>query len=295
MLVAAPAKINLYLSVGRRRPDGYHDVETIVQALELHDTVRVERASSLQVTCEPDVGVPAGDNLAARAARALGDALGRAPGFAIDVRKTVPVGAGLGGGSADAAAALVALAHAWGVSAEDPAVASCAASLGADVPFFLGGGCALLRGRGDELVRRLPVPRLHVALVNPGVLMPTAAVYGALGGSAAPAGGSAEILAAIESGDPRRVAGSLHNGMTGAAVSLAPAIAEALAWVSERPGVLGSCMAGSGSTVFGVFRDAASAEAAALAARGRGWWAEATRTRNGGVELLEPGGPEESE
>jgi 4-diphosphocytidyl-2-C-methyl-D-erythritol kinase len=291
VIVTAPAKVNLYLAVGARRPDGYHDIETVMQALELHDTLRIEPAEAFDLTCEPGLGVPAEANLVARAARSLGEALGREPAFAMHLTKRIPAGAGLGGGSADAAAALAGLARLWDLPAGDPLLEECAAALGADVPFFLHGGCALMGGRGDKLVRRLPSSRLHLALVNPGVPIETRAAYAALDASPPPPPpGSDAMLAALDSGDPAVVAGTLYDAMTSAAVSLAPVVADALAWVSTCDGVLGTCMAGSGSTVFGVFGDASSADEAAAGALARGWWSAATRTLEGGVEVLEEKG-----
>ncbi|HEY3317793.1 MAG TPA: 4-(cytidine 5'-diphospho)-2-C-methyl-D-erythritol kinase [Coriobacteriia bacterium] len=296
LLVEAPAKVNLYLAVGERRSDGYHDVETVMQALELHDSVLLTPADTLRVTCEPDPGLPGDENLVARAARALGEAVGRDPAYAIRVRKRIPAGGGLGGGSADAAATLAGLAHAWALDARDPALVASAASVGADVPFFLAGGCALLRGRGDRLVKRLPDPRLHVALVNPGVPVSTAAAYAALDATPRPAApGAAGMVAALEAGDPQGIGRALFDDMTPAALGLAPVVADALALLRDRAGVLGACLSGSGSTVFGIFADALSAEEAARAGRGHGWWAEATRTRDGGVALQPAGHREESE
>jgi 4-diphosphocytidyl-2-C-methyl-D-erythritol kinase len=282
----APAKVNLYLAVGGVRPDGYHDVLTVMQALELHDTVELSPAEALSVACEPDPGVPAEENLAWRAAEALGAALGREPAFRIVVGKRIPAGAGLGGGSADAAAVLAGIARFWGVPREDRRLLSVAASLGADVPFFLEGGCALLDGRGDRLVRRLRVPRLRLALVNPLVPVPTAAAYAAFDAAPQPAPpGPGAMLSALDSGDPGLVAAALYDNLTPAATALVPEVADALALVEAAPGVLGACMAGSGSTVFGVFRDPAGAARTVAAARERGWWAEVSATRDGGAGI----------
>jgi 4-diphosphocytidyl-2-C-methyl-D-erythritol kinase len=283
--IAAPAKVNLYLAVGPRRADGYHELETVMQTLDLHDTVTLEPAPSLDVTCSPSLDLPGETNLAAVAARTLGGLLGRSPDVAIDVCKRIPAGGGLGGGSSDAAAVLRGLATLWGLSADDPRMRTAAAEVGADVPFFLIGGCALMAGRGDVLVRHLPSPSLHIALVNPGVPVPTAAAYAALD-EAPPvsAPGADALLEALDRRDPSAVGAALFDGMTAAAVGLVPAVSDALALVTRSAGVLGACMAGSGSTVFGVFSDASAAEAAAAAARERGWWGAATCTRSAGDE-----------
>lgn len=285
--LAAPAKVNLYLGVGARRDDGYHDVETVMQALELHDTVTLTPADALTVACEPDVGVPGERNLAARAATALAQRLGRPPAFAIHLTKRIPAGGGLGGGSSDAAAVLAGLALAWGLDADDPILAEVGSALGADVPFFLTGGCALMTGRGDELAARLPVVPMHIVVVNPGIPVPTADAYAVFDAApSAPSPGTAGILAALDSGDPAQVAGSLHDNLTGPVTGLVPAVADALAFVSGRDGVLGTCMSGSGSSVFGVFTDEDAAGRTAQQARDKGWWSVATRSRSGGVERV---------
>jgi 4-diphosphocytidyl-2-C-methyl-D-erythritol kinase len=175
----AHAKVNLFLAVGARRADGYHEVTTVLQALELTDGLVVDSAGvggEVSLTCTPDLGVADEENLAWRAA----DAWRRETGIGARVRleKRVPSGAGLGGGSADAAAVLAALGAAGDA---DPGLPlRLAAGLGADVPFFLGPGTALMGGRGDELLEVLPTPAIDIVLVNPGVPAPTSAVYALL-------------------------------------------------------------------------------------------------------------------
>ncbi|MDO8964956.1 MAG: 4-(cytidine 5'-diphospho)-2-C-methyl-D-erythritol kinase [Coriobacteriia bacterium] len=284
-MIDAPAKLNLYLAVGGRRPDGYHDVDTVLVSLELHDTVVVSAAPALSVVCTPDVGVPAEENLAYRAARALGEAVGRDPLVAIAIEKRIPSGAGLGGGSADAAAVIAALAALWDLAPDAPVLTRVAASLGADVPFLLRGGCALYAGRGDEYLRSLPVPDAHFVVVNPGVPVPTGAAYAAFDRMLRPAAPGVRFM-----GDALRIARTpaalgqaLFNNMTEASTGLVPEIREALVSVAAAEGCLGSAMAGSGSSVFGVFEDEAAALAAATAAAERGWWSTATRARAAGT------------
>jgi 4-diphosphocytidyl-2-C-methyl-D-erythritol kinase len=144
--VAAPAKVNLYLGVGPLMPDGYHAVDTVLHALELHDDVRVSAAPGFALSCHPDVGVPMADNLACRAAHALGEAFGRPVNAEVVLSKRIPHGAGLGGGSSDAAAVITGLARMWGVGPTDDRCVAAAATIGADVPFFLYGGAALMTG-----------------------------------------------------------------------------------------------------------------------------------------------------
>jgi 4-diphosphocytidyl-2-C-methyl-D-erythritol kinase len=285
--LSAPAKINLYLAVGALRHDGHHDVVTVMQALGLHDTVELETGRPFSVSCDPELGVPVERNLAAIAARSLGALIGREPSVAIKVVKRIPAAGGLGGGSADAAAVLFGLAHLWSLGADDPRVLQAARTVGADVAFFLGGGTALFSGRGDMFERRLPTPGLAVALLNPGVPISTAAAYAAFDGmpQTSPPGPAA-ILAALQSGAPDAVGAALYNNLTEPACGLAPEVAEALALLEGAEGVYGRGVAGSGSTVFGVFADDTAAEVACHVARARGWWARATRSSDCGISVL---------
>lgn len=283
--VEAPAKLNLYLGVGARRPDGYHDVETILVALDLADSVTVEPAAELSLVCEPDVGVPARENLAWRAAVAFADAVGREPACAVRIEKRIPAGAGLGGGSADAAAVIAALAKAWDVAPDAFVLEDVAARLGADVPFLLRGGCALYHGRGDRFVREITLPSAVFALVNPGVPVPTPAAYAAFDRMLRPSTPGARHV-----GDALRVdrtaaalGAAIFNNMTEASTGLVPEIREAISSVSAAPGCLGAAMAGSGSTVFGVFADEDGARGAVESAAARGWWAASARARSAGT------------
>lgn len=289
--LAAPAKINLYLAVGERLPDGYHEVTTVLAALDLADEITLAPAPVLSLTCEPALGIPARENLAFRAARDLGAALGCEPGVSIGLRKHIPHGAGLGGGSSDAAAILAGLATWWGLAPDDARVLAVARDLGADVTFFLYGGTALFDGRGDRFVRSLPHVELHLALVAPDEPVPTGAAYAAFDRQLrAPAPGSDAIADALRTGDAQVVAGALFNNMTESSAGLVTGVADALAWMASRPGVMGTAMAGSGSAVFGVCRDAVSARDVAQEARVRGWWSRAARTVDRGVQVDDEGG-----
>jgi len=284
MALSAPAKLNLYLAVGAPRPDGFHDVTTVLVALDLGDEVAVGPAPALSLKCEPEVGVRCDDNLAWRAALAMGEVFGRPPHFAIDVCKRVPAGAGLGGGSADAAAVIAALAARWDVPGDDPRLGEVAAALGADVAFPLHGGCALYEGRGETLSRRLDLPRAHFAIACGADRVSTADAYAAfdrLGGGAEP--GTGRLEAALAAGDPVALGAALYNNMTPAALELVPAIGDALGSMAAADGCLGSALCGSGSAVFGVFANAGHAAAAATHARERGLWAVAARPRPGGT------------
>jgi 4-diphosphocytidyl-2-C-methyl-D-erythritol kinase len=291
VLIAAHAKVNLFLAVGGRRQDGYHDVTTVMQALELHDDVGVSlRGGGITVECEPDLGVAPEHNLAYRAAECWLASCGADRGAHIALRKRIPVGAGLGGGSADAAAVLRALALLDGVEHHAGAsLAAHAAGLGADVPFFLGAGTQLLTGRGDELVEALPTPRLDIVLVNPGVPVETGAAYARFDRTLqVPPPSPDAMVAAIRSGTPSAIAAALYDNMTEPSTALVPDIGLTLRFLERSTGVLGAAMAGSGSTVFGVCADRAVAEACAAEALERGWWACATRTVSAGVDVADP-------
>ena len=181
MRLRAFAKINLDLRILGVRPDGYHDISTVFQAVSVHDTLTVDsRAGPLTVTCDDD-RVPVGEgNLAARAVRAMWrecDRPGGASGVRVHIEKRVPVAAGLGGGSADAAAVIMGLARLWDLPDSDPRLARAAASVGADVPFFLVGGTALGTGRGDVLVPLDDATPLDVVIVKPPFGVATVEAY----------------------------------------------------------------------------------------------------------------------
>ena len=289
IVVEAPAKVNLHLGVGGLRADGYHGVETVLQAVDLVDTVSLRVADQLSLDCRSCPDLPAERNLAWLAAEQMSERFGRTPGVAIALDKAIPAGAGLGGGSSDAAAVLVGLAALWDLDGTDPAVRNeiedAAASLGADVPFFLTGGTALFSGRGDVFVRSFDTPRLHLVLAKPPEPVPTAAAYAAFDRAPVPAASPDGLLAACQAGGADEIAHALANNLEAVASALVPKVADALAWVRGAEGVLGATVSGSGSAVFGVCRDAGSAERAAASAALRGWWAAATRSRSTGVAV----------
>ncbi|HEY5468750.1 MAG TPA: hypothetical protein VIK85_06625 [Coriobacteriia bacterium] len=280
----APAKLTLYLAVGQTRPDGYHALAVVFCALEDGDSVHVEPAPRLSLACEADVGVAEQDNLAWRAAVAMGDAFGRSPDFAVRIEKRIPAGGGLGGGSGDAAAVIASIAASWGVDRDDPRLEAAARTVGADVAFPLRGGCAVYAGRGDVLKRTLPVPPIHLAVVSAGEPVSTAAAYEAFDEQprlAVP--GPRSVTDALVFRDPAALGAALFNNMTATACSLAPSVAETLSFVQSAEACLGAAVAGSGSAVFGVFAEPETAQAAAQAAAARGWWSLATRPRARGT------------
>jgi 4-diphosphocytidyl-2-C-methyl-D-erythritol kinase len=287
--VRVPAKINLQLSVGPPRADGYHDVVTVYHAVSLFDEVTVAFAerTSVDVTGEGDSAVPRGpDNLAVRAAAALARATGRrgraTNSVRIKIRKRIPVAAGLAGGSADAAATLVACNELWQAGVPASELADIGARLGSDVPFALAGGTAVGLGRGERLTTALVTGSYHWVLAFGVAGLATPDVYATCDRlRAARAGdGSAgaeieapelntELMAALRLGDPIAVGPLLTNDLQPAALSLQPLLRRALAAGWEH-GALGAVVSGSGPTCAFLARDADAASDLAVAITGAG-------------------------
>lgn len=269
----APAKINLGLHVLRRRADGYHDVETVLVPIGWSDALTYREAEALALTCS-DPTLPTDDrNLVVRAARALAAHAGCAPRGTLHLEKRVPYGAGLGGGSSDAAQALRLLAAAWGLELPARALHALAAGLGADVPFFLQEAPQWATGRGEVLAPvaegyRFPFP---LAVVMPPVQVATAAAYALVTPREHP---RPDLRAAVASNDPERWRRELTNDFEAPILARHPAVAAAKALL-VREGALYAALSGSGAAVFGVFERAAGAAGAAEAARAEGlraWW-----------------------
>lgn len=262
----APAKVNLYLHVTGRRADGYHLLDSLAVFPPVGDLLRAARAEALSLTIDGTFGgglAAEADNLVLRAARALDGSVGAR----IELEKHLPVASGIGGGSADAAAALRLLCRLWGLP---PAAASIALTLGADVPVCLASRPARMGGVGEALTPAPELPSAGLVLVNPGVSLATADVFRARAGRfSAPAALPATWAdAAAMAGDLAR----LRNDLEPPAIALHPVIGMVLAALADVPGCLLARMSGSGATCFGLFPDAASAEAAARALARPGWW-----------------------
>lgn len=285
LAISAPAKVNLFLRVGSLRPDGYHDVQTVLHSLDLADTVTLTPADTLTLTCDVDLGIPSTRNLALRAAQAFSAHFETDVLVDIDIRKRIPSGAGLGGGSSDAAAVLVGLAHWAGLMLDDPRLLEVARGLGADVPFFLQGGAAIMCGRGDELAQRTRRIRADLVLVKPDASVPTSDAYRAFDAEPTPGGEIEPIVAALATQDVAALGSALSNNMTAASISLVPQIADAIEWLSAEAGVLGVAMAGSGSAVFALCTDSARAAQLADSAAEHGWWSAACATSPYGARV----------
>lgn len=264
VVVEAPAKVNLVLRVGRRRADGYHNVDTLFAAVGLCDRLRVERAATgiAVEVAGADLGDPR-DNLVYRAARAYLDARGERGGVAIRLVKRIPVGGGLGGGSSDAAATLRCLDELFEPSVGAAALAEAARGLGADVPFFLSPSpLALGGGRGDHLTPLPPLPPRPVLLVGSPEGVGTAWAYDLLArGRGGGAGGSAALAdppAPDSCRDWAAVARMAHNDFEEPIFAVRPDLRATVTSLRDTSPLL-ALMSGSGSTVFAVYRDDGSA------------------------------------
>jgi 4-diphosphocytidyl-2-C-methyl-D-erythritol kinase len=286
--VRVPAKINLQLAVGPLRPDGYHGLVTVFHAIGLFDMVSVAAAEvdSVAVTGEGAGQVPAdGHNLALRAVRALRAVVAAqaGPGVAVTINKRIPVAAGLAGGSADAAAALVACNELWRAGLPVRELCEVAAGVGSDVAFAVLGGTAVGRGRGERLTPALmPAARYHWVLAFADGALSTPEVYGTLDRLRAADGGAAEpelsteLMAALRAGDLERLGRSLSNDLQAPAISLFPALRKTLD-VGRESGALGALVSGSGPTCLFLARDASHATDLAVALSGAGVCRTVTR------------------
>lgn len=262
----ARAKLNLALHVRGRRPDGYHELETLFAFVEAGDVLRARRSDrpSFEVT-GPFAHALAGegDNLVTRAVRLFGNRFGGGP-WALALDKRLPVASGIGGGSADAAATLRALARLEVVALDDPGLMACADALGSDVPACLLGLMAIGRGRGERLEPAPGPSGIPVLLVNPGVAVSTAAVFKAWDGvDRGPIAG--EVSDIVREG---------RNDLEAPARAIAPVIGEVLALLGAQSGVTVARMSGSGATCFATFGDAEQRDRAAEVVRAAhaGWW-----------------------
>jgi len=280
--VRAFAKVNLGLEVLGRRQDGYHELRTLFQTIDLHDDVELAaEPGGVRVACDHPL-VPEDDaNLAKAAADALRRYAGTAAGVHIRITKRIPVGGGLGGGSSDAAAVLLGLDRLWGLGLGAARLRPLAQRLGADVPFFLVGGTALGLARGDEVYPLEPQVRAQVVLVDPGIPVSTAAVFRRLDARLTPRENSNNIIHFVSrdlEGDAWEV---LSNDLEQAALEEAPALAEQGRRIREamsREGARLAALSGSGSTYFGLFDDPQAARRARKALAREGFSALRART-----------------
>ena len=285
--VEVPCKVNLYLGVhAERDARGYHRVDSLMVPVALCDTVVVEEAPELAVSFLPALSIPVEKSGVWRAATMLAEALGQEPRAHVSVTRRIPGSAGLGSSSADAGAALAALAGVWGVDPLDERVVSVARRVGADVAFFLDPMPGFYVGAGDVLERTLVAPELPVALDMPGAEGgSTPEAYAEFDRGGRTPDDPSPLIAALASGDPRAIAAGLRNNLASAAVALCPEAGEVERWLRARPGVLGAQVTGSGTCSFAICESASAADAVAAEAASRGWKSWSTKTLGSATEV----------
>jgi 4-diphosphocytidyl-2-C-methyl-D-erythritol kinase len=276
--VKSYAKINWTLDVLFKREDGFHELRTIYQTVSLYDQLRItETSGAIEIACN-DGRVPADEtNLAHKAATLLRRATGVTSGALIEIEKRIPVAAGLGGGSSNAAATLLGLARLWDVDVTERELVDLAMNLGSDVPFFLVGGTALGVGRGEEVYAVEQAVCEHLLLVNPGFSVSTAAVYGKL--SRLTREQSPRIIPFTLFAAKAALPLAASNDLEPVVSAAHPEIAE----VKRRLLSLGAqhtLMSGSGATVFGIFDNSETSKRAQSEMRATGYWAECARAIN---------------
>lgn len=297
--IISPAKVNLVLAVGEKQESGFHEVQTIMHSLALHDTLSMRRfddegsGDGLQVMlkCESSFTIDpllikAEENIAYKAVVELAKALGRTQDETIEMilNKVIPAEAGLGGGSSNAAAALVGAATLWGVGMEDERVQEVASRLGADVSFFLKGGCARLSGKGDVFEAQLEPRSGFVLLVRPDAGVSTGKAYAAFDED--PVLPSSEYLSSIAALDAAADV-SLYNNLEKAACSVTPVVAQVLEWGRAAAGEENVVLCGSGSAVCSIFDSYQAACEASVEARKHEWWTRVTSFSPLGAAIME--------
>ncbi|WP_375205184.1 4-(cytidine 5'-diphospho)-2-C-methyl-D-erythritol kinase [Hyphococcus sp.] len=279
---AAPAKINLYLHIGPVRADGLHDLASLFVFAKGGDVIHVKEAKSLSLKVTGPFApllkdVAPHKNLVFRAGELLAREAGVAAGAAITLEKNLPVAAGVGGGSADAAAALRALVKLWNLSISEAALLRLAFELGADVPACLARSPVNVSGAGERIEKGSVLPPLWIALVNPRVEMPTGPIFRAF--DAAHLSPSAPRLAdfkVVNYAQLKQAMQGSRNDLEAFAIERAPVIREVIENLAAAPGSIAARMSGSGATCFALFASEAAASRAAAFARARGHWAMAS-------------------
>jgi 4-diphosphocytidyl-2-C-methyl-D-erythritol kinase len=290
IVVAAPAKINLFLHVGEKRADGYHDLESLAAFAALGDDIRLDHDDRISLSVDGPFAAQlaaSDDNLVVRAAKRLSEKSGALRGVRIGLRKTLPVAAGLGGGSADAAAVLRGLVQLWKIDPGREALRDIAGSLGADVPVCIDCRTAWMEGRGDRVRPLPPLPSAGVLLVNPGLPISTTRVFANLQerrglGMMSPATPFEDVHALVS------YLIETTNDLEIPARAIAPVIVNVTREIAGLPDVLLTRMSGSGATCFGVFASKQSARTAALLLRPRHpeWWIADTTFADQTLPLL---------
>ena len=254
----AYAKINLVLNIGDLRPDGYHDIQTIMQSLELHDDVTVEQTGGTGITVTASVDtIPTDEsNMAAKAVKAFAAKTGvPADGLSIHIEKRIPVAAGLGGGSSDAAATLRALNVLYETNLSVDELAEIGIEVGSDVPFCVHGGCAYVEGKGDMVVPTTPMPQCIIVIGKPDLAISTEKMYQRFDQAELPqrADHTPEIMLGLRWENLKAVAESVGNAFEQVLMKNERNTVDMMKEVMNQFGTLGTAMTGSGPAVFGIF------------------------------------------
>ena len=254
----ASAKINLVLNIGDLRPDGYHDIQTIMQSLELHDDVTVEQTGGTGITVTASVDtIPTDEsNLAVKAVKAFAAKTGvPADGLSIHIEKRIPVAAGLGGGSSDAAATLRALNVLYETNLSVDELAEIGIEVGSDVPFCVHGGCAYVEGKGDMVVPTTPMPQCIIVIGKPDLAISTEKMYQRFDQAELPqrADHTPEIMLGLRWENLKAVAESVGNAFEQVLMKNERNTVDMMKEVMNQFGTLGTAMTGSGPAVFGIF------------------------------------------
>lgn len=284
----APAKINLFLHITGRRADGYHLLDSLVAFADVGDSIRIDPAAEFAFSvqglfanafhAEERMAGPDSKNIAVRAVHTLASAAGRTPALHLSLTKNLPPGAGLGGGSSDAATVIWALLHAWKISPQASFLPDLATGLGADVPVCVAARPAIMRGIGEILVPSPPLPELPIVLVWPGKVCPTAAVYRAFAESSPVFRKETPLPERFD--DPQSLVDHLKtcgNDLAAGAIATIPETAEGLSALEAQPDCALARVCGSGSSCFGLFEEETAALAAAeeIARTHPTWWVRA--------------------
>lgn len=291
LTLSAPAKINLYLGVHTERDDrGYHKVDSLMAAVGLADIVTVAPAQELTVQTVPASDFPMQKNTAYRAAAAMAERYGREANVCVTIEKHIPLCAGLGGPSTDAAAVIVALAELWGVDRSDPALDDISRGIGADVPFFLHASPAFYVGGGDVLATEYPaLPATPVVLVKPReASVSTIEAYRRFDENPVPADKPGAIASALRAGDAETAYTLIHNNLGVISAQMEPQIQTVLDWLRAQDGTIAVDVCGSGACSFAICDTAATASNLAASARQNGWWACATELISNAVRIEVP-------
>ena len=291
--VCGPAKLNLSLAVLARRDDGFHEIESLIVPVTLHDSLHVRATAEpgirLHVRFGGRLATPAGEalavdvptdasNLVVRAAQALAVEARLtqrpdspcSPGLEIDLVKRIPAGSGLGGGSSDAAAVLLAAAQAWGIDMPRDRLAAIGGRIGSDVPVFFAGGAAIVGGRGERIESVAGIPPLHAVIARPTAGLSTAAVYARCTPEPGRRGEAARLAAALAAGRYRDSLPLMHNSLEQPARAICPEVSRLLD-AMRLAGAAHPLLTGSGSGCFAVMRTAAQGRLVAARLKMAGW------------------------